>query len=107
MPKQNRISGAQIRAISGARRISGDLFSLSLSPATSGTVQCACVVSKKVSKLAVKRNLIRRRCRAALQEVIPALAQGVYIFHAKRESLQAPYADIEADIRKIAAKIRS
>ncbi len=107
MPKQNRISGAQIRAISGARRISGDLFSLSLSPATSATVQCACVVSKKVSKLAVKRNLIRRRCRAALQTVLPTLPLGAYVFHAKRESIQATYADITADIHKIVTKIRS
>ena len=106
MPKQNRISGAQIRAISGARRISGDLFSLSLSPATSGTVQCACVVSKKGSKLAVKRHLIRRRCRAALQTSLTELRPGVYIFHAKRESAQATYAAIKADVQKIIAKVR-
>jgi ribonuclease P protein component len=106
MPKQNRISGAQIRAISGARRISGDFFSLSLSPSITGAVQCACVVSKKVSKLAVKRNLIRRRTRAALQNHLSALKPGVYIFHAKRESVKAPYTDIKADIEKITAKIR-
>lgn len=107
MPKQNRISGAQIRAISGARRISGELFSLSLSPASGELVQCACVVSKKVSKLAVKRNLIRRRCRAALLDTLAVLKPGVYIFHAKRECMQASYADVKADIEKIVGKIRS
>lgn len=106
MPKQNRISGAQIRAISGARRISGDFFSLTLSPATQGVVQCACVVSKKVSKLAVKRNQLRRRCREALRAHLGTLPAGVYIFHAKREAAHATAAQIQADVQKIASKIR-
>lgn len=105
MPKNNRISGAQIRAISGARRIPGDLFSLSLSP-SSERVQCACVVSKKVSKLAVKRNQVRRRCREALRPHLSDLKPGVYIFHAKREAVLATHADIQRDIQKILAKIR-
>lgn len=105
MPKKNRLTGTQIRGIRSSRRIHGALFSVSVSPSPKGLVQCACVVSKKVSPLAVKRNTIQRRCRAALRPYLATLPSGVYMFHAKKESVKALYADIVKDVADIAGRV--
>jgi ribonuclease P protein component len=105
MPKKNRLSGPEIRRIGSTRRRHGSFFSVSIASSPSGRVQCACVVSKKVSPLAVRRNLIKRRCREALRKHLPTLSPAIYMFHAKKEALGASYADISADIASLAKKV--
>lgn len=105
MPKKHRLTGAQIRSIRSSRRVHGALFSVSVSASPSGKAQCACVVSKKVSALAVVRNLVKRRCRAALSTHLPSLPAGVFLFHAKREAAKAAYADIVRDLDEIVKRL--
>lgn len=67
----------------------------------------ACVVSKKVAKRAVDRNLIKRRGREAVRDALKksAAAPASYVFYAKKEALGAPYRDIAAEIRKLLSGI--
>jgi ribonuclease P protein component len=104
MPKKNRLTGAEIRKARPTRRVSGALFSLSVSPGGAG-VRFACVVSKKVSMKAVVRNLVKRRSRAAWLKVAGRVPAGVYLLHAKRESASALYADIEKDIKGLVGRL--
>jgi|GEM_PF-5735618 len=72
-----------------------------------GTVaQCACVVSKKIATKAVKRNLIKRRCRASLAPHLAALPAATYLFQAKKDSARASYAEIHSDIELIVQQLR-
>lgn len=93
-----------MRRIKPEKRIHGALFSLSIAPAPSG-VRFACTVSKKVSGKAVVRNLIKRRCRAAIRECEQAGLQGrALVFTAKKETAAAGYADIKNDVTHLLRK---
>ncbi|KKW19521.1 MAG: Ribonuclease P protein component [Parcubacteria group bacterium GW2011_GWA2_51_10] len=91
------------------RREHGKLFTLThgaLSAAVSG-VKFSCVVSKKVSSKAVERNLIKRRCRAAVLERVPrARGSTALVFYAKKTALGATYAEIKHDIADLLEKSR-
>ena len=81
----------------GMRRSHGPFtcyYNRSASPA-----RATVIVDKKVSKLAVERNKVRRRIRAALKEI--GLPQsGDLIIRANKESLTLPYQEVVRSIRQ-------
>jgi len=98
MPRKYRLTGDEIKKLSGARS-HGALFSLLSAPIPGNHPKCAFVVSKKVAARATDRNTIKRRCRSALSKRITQLhAPLALVFHAKRESLHAPFSAVASDI---------
>lgn len=105
MPRKYSLSGAQIRGLRPKKRLSGALFSLSLSAVASAVPLCATVVSKKVAQRATTRNLIKRRCKHALSRHLSSLTPGIaYVLTARREAAGASYADVVHDIETLIAK---
>ncbi|MCB9808885.1 ribonuclease P protein component [Candidatus Nomurabacteria bacterium] len=52
--------------------------------ASDAPTQCACVVSKKVSKISPTRHLIKRRVYSILREYLNQIPPSVIIVHIKR-----------------------
>lgn len=59
------------------------------------------LLSKKTAKLAVNRNLIKRKLSAALIPLLARLAQSDYLLIPKATVLTASPSDLEADLQKI------
>lgn len=78
------------------RRYHTPLFQLIHTP--HDTFHGAVVVSKKVEKLAVKRNLLRRRAYDCVRRLRGDGVLGVYILIAKKEAHSAPYEAIKESI---------
>lgn len=105
MPKKYRLTGEEIRKLSG-KRIHGKLFTLLIAPIDTGHAKCAVVASKKTASGAVDRNKIKRRTRNALAKRLGAVKKSAaLVFYAKRETKAASFAAIEADIAALLAKV--
>jgi ribonuclease P protein component len=104
MPKRSRLTGAELRRITGQRRVHGALFSVALSPAQDRP-RATVTVSKKVSAKAVERNLVKRRAKAALASLLRRLPPGAYVFSARPAAREASFAELKADIESLARKI--
>ncbi len=104
MPKRSRLTGAELRRLTGARRIHGAFFSVATSPAQ-GRAKVTVTVSKKVSPKAVERNLIKRRAKAALSPLLQHFPAGAYIFTARPVAREASFAALRTDIQSLARKI--
>ena len=102
MPGIYRLTVADLQSFRPTRRIHGTYFSLAVAPGP--VVKAAFVVSKKVAPLAVTRNRIKRRCRAALSPLIATLAPAHYVFYAKKEAVSASFPELKNDIAKLAAR---
>lgn len=107
MPKRYRLSHADfVRLPKAARRLHGEYFSLSITPAPflKGS-RAACVVSKRVSARSVDRNRIERLCRESLRPRLARLREPIaFIFFAKREAAAASFKEVERDIEKLLAR---
>ena len=102
MPRKRSLARIDFLRHAGARtrRFHGALFSLSVTELPSGVrgPKCACVVSKKVSPKAVERNLIKRRCREAVQALLLKRNEALaLVFYAKREARGAAFENIRKD----------
>jgi ribonuclease P protein component len=65
---------------------------------STATPRVAVIVDKKVSKLAVERNQVRRRLRAALREAsLPQ--QGDLVLRAQRGSVGVSYQDLVTSLQ--------
>lgn len=105
MPKKYRLSGEEIRKLSG-KRMHGRFFSLLVAPIAGQHAKCACVVSKKVSAKAVERNKVKRRCRNALAKRMPELTKPLaLVLYAKREAKDAEFSEIERDVDVLFSKL--
>jgi len=105
MPKKYRLSGEEIRNLSG-KRLHGKLFSMLVAPIKGTGVKCATVASKKVARRAVERNKIKRRCRAALSKRIMNIQKPIaLVFYAKSDAKIAKFSAIEADIETLLSKV--
>ncbi len=111
MPKKYRLTGEELKRLSGAgpmKRLHGSLFSLSYAPIEGNCAKIATVVSKKVARSAVDRNMIKRRSRAALGKVVPtASLPYALVFHAKKGAGEASFVRIREDIESLVAKVLS
>lgn len=64
------------------------------------------IVSTKVFKRAVKRNLAKRRFRSAVRELLPQIPTGYHLlFVLKPETLTADYQVMKAEILHMVSKI--
>lgn len=97
------LSSAEFRSFRPTKRLSGEFFVLSLAPSQRG-FRYACVISKKNVARASARNLIKRRCRAALFDAAPPDGF-ILVFSAKRGASYASFEKLSADIRSLVAKL--
>jgi len=64
------------------------------------------IVSTKIFKRAVKRNLAKRRFRSAVRELLPQIPTGYHLlFVLKPETLTADYQIMKAEIIRLVGKI--
>ena len=61
-------------------------------------------VSKKVSKKAVVRNLVRRRAYSALAPLLPTLPSGMYVFSAKPGAQALKGENLSAELAELLKK---
>lgn len=105
MPKKYRLTGEEIRNLSG-KRLHGKLFSLLVASVAGDNAKCAVVASKKVATKAVDRNKIKRRTRTVLAKHISHVKKPVaLVFYAKRETRGANFAEIARDIEALFSKL--
>jgi ribonuclease P protein component len=105
MPKKYRLSGEEIRHLSG-KRMHGKLFSLLVAPISGTHAKFACVVSKKTAARAVDRNKIKRRCRSVLAAHAQSVQKPVaLVFYAKSAVKEASFADTKRDIDQLLSKV--
>lgn len=65
------------------------------------------IVSKKISKLAVERNLVKRRFSEALQKIRPRLIRGYYlVFSLSSRSRNVSFQDLSDDLSNLLNKAR-
>jgi len=108
LPKKNRTSTNEVNKIfKEGRFISSPNFTFKYIKPTGRTCGNSCIsfiAPKSVAKLAVQRNLLRRRGYAVLQKYLtqfPAGLAGVFVFKKYQEDLSA----IENEIKTILTKI--
>ncbi len=72
-----------------------------------GKIRIGYTVTKKTSKLAVERNKIKRRLRAAVQEIFPLSATSGYdyVLIGKLDVLKRDYKDLKGDVKYALKKI--
>ena len=106
MPKKYRLSGEEIRHLSG-KRSHGRLFSLLTAPIAGDHAKCAIVVSKKAAARAVDRNKIKRRSRNVLAKHMAEVKKPVaLVLYAKRDALKAEPSDVNSDIAGLLARVQ-
>jgi|SRR3989338_4163733 len=127
LPKKNRISRIVFEdLLKCGKNVSGDFLQAKFlflsskdSPWGSSSLrgvlasnakesQFSFVIPKAVSKLAVKRNLLRRRGYASVSKILNNLKQPMLCaFFFKKGSANASFDEIEADVNVILNKIQS
>jgi ribonuclease P protein component len=64
-------------------------------------------ISQKVSKLAVRRNRIKRQIRAILREFLPQMSQGwKIVVVVRREATQCQYEDFLRELKELLLKAK-
>ncbi|MBV9159754.1 MAG: ribonuclease P protein component [Candidatus Kaiserbacteria bacterium] len=99
MPARYRLSSGELKTLSPAQKTHGQLFSIGVSRFSRAAL--ACVISKKVARHAVDRTKLKRRVRAALLPLLPALPAGAYVIYAKAGSTKASNDEIRAEIAQL------
>ncbi len=111
LPRKNRVTKAFFEEILGKSLcVHTPLFSfrfqkLKLSEAPRFTV----VVSKKVAKTSVKRNLLKRRFRSSIQDLIRKNSKrnefnGQGIFFLKKEAVEVKFSELKEEIQRVIIK---
>lgn len=109
LPRRYRLTREEFNAVRDkGRLISGHLFGLLIfcpsnpsNPSNpSSLIKAGLIVSLKLSKKAVIRNLLKRRFRAALRSVLPALKGPIhFIILPNRRALAASVSDLEVELK--------
>ncbi|MAZ76833.1 MAG: ribonuclease P protein component [Micavibrio sp.] len=75
-------------------------FILQICPNDNEGQRFGLVVTKRLYKLAVDRNRVKRRLREAISEILPskALNNYDYVFIARRDTISKPYKDLQKDM---------
>lgn len=90
------------------KKVSGDYCSIFfLKPNNyQGTVKVGIVVPKKISKIAVKRNRLKRIFSEIIRKKIDSLPKNCWVVvHPKPSSLNQEYEKISTDVNKVLSKI--
>ena len=106
LPRENRISRKDFPFVFKAGRVyHSPCFTLRIASSSDEEHHFSFVVSKKVAQKAVSRNLIRRRCYAAVQTLFPTLKLPVAgIFYVKKGIVGMRYQDLKQEIISILFK---
>jgi ribonuclease P protein component len=93
-------------AKSGLRRPIKSLV-LQVAPNELGTIRVGYTITKQTSKLAVERNRIKRRLRAAVREVFPEFAKPShdYVIIGRIECLRKDFEELKGDLRYALKKV--
>ena len=70
------------------------------------TPRFSILLSKKTTKLAVNRNLIKRRTSALQPELLSSLPPADYLVIPKRSVLDTPHSDLLADLSSLLPKLK-
>jgi ribonuclease P protein component len=101
MPKKYRLSGEELKKISGKRN-HGKLFSLLVAPLSGDYPKFAIVVSKKIAKKAVDRNKIKRRTRNALLKCFRSVSKpSALVLYAKPDAKNAEFSELLRDVEAL------
>jgi ribonuclease P protein component len=100
---------AEYQAVFGeGRRLSGSYFRLHARPAVeAGPTRLGVTVSKRVSKLAVVRNRVRRQVRECFRLTRAELPPGDYVLLAKPEAAKANNAALRAELLSLFERART
>lgn len=106
IPKKNRISKEFFEEISKkGKNINSSLFSIKYLKNSLKNSLFSVVVSKKVSKTAVERNLIKRRYKYIINKHKNLIKQGYFIvFYIKKESKNENFSNIQEEFLKTLEK---
>jgi ribonuclease P protein component len=105
MPKKYRLTGDEMKTLSG-KRFHGRFFSLLIARAATDHPKFAVVVSKKVSLKAVERNKVKRRMRNALTKLRSHVQKpAALVLSAKADAKKASYAELVRDIESLFSKL--
>jgi ribonuclease P protein component len=105
LPKQKRLSRAEFSAFfPKTKRFHSEYMTAHYFPTVTAS-QWAVVAGKKVSKLAVVRNRVRRQVYAVLARQIIAHSTGVYIFVIKPTFVTVTKSKHEAIVARLLAQI--
>ena len=102
MPHKSRLSHAEMASQRGAKRLQGNLFSLSTFSLSGGDAKFTCVVSKKVAQKAVDRNRLKRQCREVVRPLMKRVQHPLaLVLTAKKSAATAPFSAIREDIERL------
>ncbi len=108
LPKQHRIAGRSFGPLlrRGRRANNAYVSAVFYRDSATETPQCACVVSKRVAKTAVLRNMLRRRCYGALQPICASLPSGTKMALFLRPGAErAATDDLRAAVASVVSRI--
>ena len=109
LPRKHRLTADKdvTRVLRKGRAVFTNLLIIKALGNDQGVVRTAVVVSTKVHKRAVKRNLIKRRVREVLQKLIPMIAIGVdIVVTAQPEAVDRTQADLGAALEYCLKNLR-
>jgi len=109
LPRKHRLTADKdvTRVLRKGRAVFTNLLIIKALVNDLGVVRTAVVVSTKVHKRAVKRNLIKRRVREVLQKLIPMIAIGVdIVVTAQPEAVDRTQADLGAALEYCLKNLR-
>lgn len=90
------------------QRLNGQYFRLHARPlAEAASARLGITVSKRVDKLAVGRNRLKRQAREAFRAARAGLPAGDYVLLAKSEAAKADNAAVRRDLERLLERARS
>ena len=108
LPRKHRLATDKdvTRVLRKGRAVFTNLLAVKALGNDLGFPRITVVVSTKVNKRAVKRNLIKRRIRSVLEQLIPKMPIGVdMVITAKNEAVTRSQADLGAALEYCLKKI--
>lgn len=107
LPRQNRVTKNLFKEVfASGKRFRGESLSLTYAPHATD-IRCAVVVSKKVEKQAVKRNMLRRKVKSCLIPLLPSLTKGIYIFFIQKNINSLSHEEIHTEVVELTSSVSS
>lgn len=108
LPSKNRLSRVEINSLKKrARVVQGLYFGVLFEEnKLQGMPRFGFIVSRKISKKAVERNLIRRRMKEAAKALLVKFPPGSYVFLAKQSVLGKTAQEIRQELKSVIKRFR-